>query len=118
MGSVIASRHIISVAGSLLTFCGKSSLRASLFLGHCDCCSLSKQERCLQAVSCKGCKLRQCLFLQTKMAQEKWGEIDYERVASLCMKINKSHFSKHDKERLTVRPAFLRPCCCHALMRA
>ena len=40
--------------------------------------------------------------LQTKMAQGKWEEIDYERVASLCMKINKGNFNKHDKEGLTV----------------
>ncbi len=48
--------------------------------------------------------------LQTKMAQGKWAEIDYERVASLCMKIKKSLFIKHDKERLTVRPAHSHPC--------
>ncbi len=56
--------------------------------------------------------------LQTKMAQGKWEEIDYERVASLCMKINKGHFSKHDKERLTVCPAHSHPCCCHGFMHA
>lgn len=39
------------------------------------------------------------------MAQGQWGEIDYERVASVCMKINKSLFVKHDNERFLVRPA-------------
>ena len=43
--------------------------------------------------------------LQVKMAQSKWGEIDYERVASVCMNINKGLFTKHDKERFLVRPA-------------
>ncbi|CAL5227769.1 g10789 [Coccomyxa viridis] len=36
---------------------------------------------------------------EVKMAQSKWGEIDYERVASVCMNINKGLFTKHDKER-------------------
>ncbi len=43
--------------------------------------------------------------MQVKMAQSKWGEIDYERVASCCMKMNKGLFTKHDKERFMVRPA-------------
>ena len=43
--------------------------------------------------------------MQVKMAQGNWGGIDYERVASVCMKLNKSLFTKHDKERFMVRPA-------------
>ncbi|BDA46330.1 Uncharacterized protein L728 [Coccomyxa sp. Obi] len=34
------------------------------------------------------------------MSKRKWGEIDYGRVASVCMKRNKRTFEYHDKERL------------------
>lgn len=34
------------------------------------------------------------------MSKRKWGEIDYGRVASVCMKRNKKTFEYHDKERL------------------
>ena len=43
--------------------------------------------------------------MQAKMAQSKWGEINYERVASLCMKLNKHLFKKYDEARLKVRSA-------------
>ncbi len=52
--------------------------------------------------------------MQVKMAQGKWGEIDYERVASVCMKLNKGLFAEHDKERFLVRRAphaSLLSCC-------
>ena len=34
------------------------------------------------------------------MSKRKWGEIDYGRVPSVCMKRNKKTFEYHDKERL------------------
>jgi len=56
-----------------------------------------------------GCNVTIWLGMQTKMSQKKWSEIDYERVASLCMKINKKHFIKYDKDRLKVQPQLTCP---------
>ncbi|EFX73537.1 hypothetical protein DAPPUDRAFT_325074 [Daphnia pulex] len=33
------------------------------------------------------------------MSKKKWGELDYQRVPSICMKRNKEHFLKNDAER-------------------
>ena len=33
------------------------------------------------------------------MCADAWGDIDYSRVASLCMHKNKKHFEKHDQGR-------------------
>jgi hypothetical protein len=36
---------------------------------------------------------------EVKMCAEKWGEIKYERVPSVCMRKSKKLFTKHDGER-------------------
>ena len=38
---------------------------------------------------------------ESKMSRNKWNEVDYTRVPSVCMKRNKKNFEKHDKERFT-----------------
>jgi hypothetical protein len=39
---------------------------------------------------------------ESLMSRNKWNEIDYDRVPSLCMNRNKGHFQKHDQDRFTV----------------
>lgn len=44
--------------------------------------------------------LRQNIKIPEKfMSANKWEEVDYERVPSVCMKRNKKHFLKHDADR-------------------
>ena len=43
--------------------------------------------------------------MQTMMHRGQWGAIQYDRVPSVCMKINKKNFEYHDKERFEVRAA-------------
>lgn len=43
--------------------------------------------------------------MQTMMHRGQWGAIQYDRVPSVCMKINKKSFEYHDKERFEVRAA-------------
>lgn len=40
------------------------------------------------------------LLVQALMSKRKWSEIDYSRVASVCMMRNKKTFAFQDKERL------------------
>ncbi|KAG8727669.1 hypothetical protein FRC12_022328 [Ceratobasidium sp. 428] len=37
---------------------------------------------------------------EVKMSAQEWDKIDYRRVPSQCMKMNKQHFFKHDEARL------------------
>lgn len=37
--------------------------------------------------------------LQVYMSAKAWGDVHYSRVPSVCMRMNKDKFEKHDKER-------------------